>query len=708
MLDEGLFKELMKIRDSVEIDEKVDTYPYDAVGAIRSANVFHIILTSSGEAREDPGHILGTSDDETEAVETARKLASILDINFKGLIGEAKVNEQDEEPEEEAPEEPKPKELEKPEAPEIKKSKPEEEEVPEITKEYVGNTEDDHYYLISIEDEEGNVEDLQVVDQEGVEKFSAKANSIEVTNVPEFLFKGIKELRIESIEFGIFEQYLFPYVFEQEEEEEEEIEGVEGLEDLEEPEKPIENKNESKINEQEEGKPRPVNVSFTVEGYDLENDGVLDGDLVGRIVEIAFEDDETLDAKLSNLVVDGKKYTASESKKHLVEMKITDHENNTFDVYLVDDGTLDTVIDISGREFRFVAEFASYWRDEEGALSEEGLGQLALDALSNLDEDSYNELVARSAEAGEETPSVKMAEPVKRKGLENEGKKTNEQGYHAITDDDESLRKAFYEYMAQFNVPTWEEGIEGFAKEHNIHSIELRKRLSHIIEGKDNPGVRDGTGPAKGSAQRSRKGDVGRRKEQGEKCPKESKTSEARMGVDYVKGVKASTKTATQALKDKDYEAAAKALEDVADDAADAAKAAKKMKREVDAKANAEKAEEAVVSEGDQIPGGLADENKPEDFDPEQIRMGIEIEKEHTADPEKAREIAMDHLKEDPEYYTHLKKMEMENESKIRESKSDKSMQLTNSLLNLLGTKETKVSESPKDNLNDEEEMLKI
>lgn len=79
---------------------------------------------------------------------------------------------------------------------------------------------------------------------------------------------------------------------------------------------------------------------------------------------------------------------------------------------------------------------------------------------------------------------------------------------------------------------------------------------------------------------------------------KESKEiDEARMGVDYIKGVKSSVKTAIQALKDKDYEAAAKALEDVADDAGDAAKAAKKMKREVDAKEEASKEETEEVKE---------------------------------------------------------------------------------------------------------------
>ena len=58
---------------------------------------------------------------------------------------------------------------------------------------------------------------------------------------------------------------------------------------------------------------------------------------------------------------------------------------------------------------------------------------------------------------------------------------------------------------------------------------------------------------------------------------------------------------------------------------------------------------------GDLIPGGYADGVSPSQVDPEQLRMGIEVEMEHTNDPRIAREIAMDHLVgEDPRYYTKL------------------------------------------------------
>mgnify|MGYP000119709092 CR=1 FL=1 len=41
-----------------------------------------------------------------------------------------------------------------------------------------------------------------------------------------------------------------------------------------------------------------------------------------------------------------------------------------------------------------------------------------------------------------------------------------------------------------------------------------------------------------------------------------------------------------------------------------------------------------------------------------ELEKGIKIEKEHTDDDKIAHEIAMDHLWEDPEYYTKLKSIE--------------------------------------------------
>ena len=50
----------------------------------------------------------------------------------------------------------------------------------------------------------------------------------------------------------------------------------------------------------------------------------------------------------------------------------------------------------------------------------------------------------------------------------------------------------------------------------------------------------------------------------------------------------------------------------------------------------------------DKIHGGKGDKAKPSDFDPDQLKMGIKVEMEHTKDRKLAREIALDHLSEDP------------------------------------------------------------
>jgi hypothetical protein len=60
----------------------------------------------------------------------------------------------------------------------------------------------------------------------------------------------------------------------------------------------------------------------------------------------------------------------------------------------------------------------------------------------------------------------------------------------------------------------------------------------------------------------------------------------------------------------------------------------------------------------DQIPGGMADKKWPSDFDQHQLAKGVKVEMEHTLSPVLAKEIAMDHLTEFPNYYVELKKME--------------------------------------------------
>lgn len=59
------------------------------------------------------------------------------------------------------------------------------------------------------------------------------------------------------------------------------------------------------------------------------------------------------------------------------------------------------------------------------------------------------------------------------------------------------------------------------------------------------------------------------------------------------------------------------------------------------------------------IPGGLAPGGAcPPGVDPRQLRRGIKVEREHTTSAAVAREIACDHLTEDPRYYTKLATIE--------------------------------------------------
>lgn len=60
----------------------------------------------------------------------------------------------------------------------------------------------------------------------------------------------------------------------------------------------------------------------------------------------------------------------------------------------------------------------------------------------------------------------------------------------------------------------------------------------------------------------------------------------------------------------------------------------------------------------DQIAGGKADKKPDSTFKKTELRAGQRHEAEHTDDPALAKEIATDHLAEDPEYYSHLDQFE--------------------------------------------------
>ena len=56
----------------------------------------------------------------------------------------------------------------------------------------------------------------------------------------------------------------------------------------------------------------------------------------------------------------------------------------------------------------------------------------------------------------------------------------------------------------------------------------------------------------------------------------------------------------------------------------------------------------------DKLQGGKGDETDESSVDYEELQVGKLVEKEHTDDPQLAKEIALDHLTEDPHYYSKL------------------------------------------------------
>ena len=86
--------------------------------------------------------------------------------------------------------------------------------------------------------------------------------------------------------------------------------------------------------------------------------------------------------------------------------------------------------------------------------------------------------------------------------------------------------------------------------------------------------------------------------------------------------------------------------------------ARRKMARDIRLENGSSRIAYEWLAKKDLLPGGLADKKLPSQFPAEQLAQGTEVEVEHTDDRRKALEIAMDHLVEDPAYYTKLETIE--------------------------------------------------
>lgn len=73
------------------------------------------------------------------------------------------------------------------------------------------------------------------------------------------------------------------------------------------------------------------------------------------------------------------------------------------------------------------------------------------------------------------------------------------------------------------------------------------------------------------------------------------------------------------------------------------------------------------LEEEEQLNEGKGKELHPNNIHPGELRMGIRVEMEHTDDMDKAKKIALDHLAENPYYYTALKLSGIESPTKLKE-----------------------------------------
>lgn len=97
------------------------------------------------------------------------------------------------------------------------------------------------------------------------------------------------------------------------------------------------------------------------------------------------------------------------------------------------------------------------------------------------------------------------------------------------------------------------------------------------------------------------------------------------------------------------------------------------------------KPEANPFDKGGNLPGGVGDKTNQGDLDQSQLSKGIKVEMEHTDDPDKAKEIATDHLTEDPKYYDKLKEMESKKYARVDEIRHADDL-LRQRIIPLLGT----------------------
>lgn len=83
------------------------------------------------------------------------------------------------------------------------------------------------------------------------------------------------------------------------------------------------------------------------------------------------------------------------------------------------------------------------------------------------------------------------------------------------------------------------------------------------------------------------------------------------------------------------------------------------------------------------ISGGKGDKLNPKSIDQHELKIGIKHEMEHTKDVSIAKEIALDHLAENPKYYTELKKAGIDEIKRMQKLAGINELEINNPRINI-------------------------
>ncbi len=307
-----------------------------------------------------------------------------------------------------------------------------------VDKEYIGKTEDNHYYMITnggSGDSEPN--ELQIVDQNGDVKLTSKDYNIDASDPVSFIVKAIEEVEIDEITRSVFVKYFIPLLDENGGNNLEKDEDVgddldtskndefdrdedESLDD-----EPIKNKSDKFISDVGEGKvaldkdDESVKIKKLIETelmskediqkkIDSISNGIKSNKKPGESISIKTIEDivemenKSIDlfknATAINSIISGVKNKLEKDginvteSKNLIEKVIT-FNNKKYDVKYVDNNDSDILISINGHEYRFDRDLISYLIDDKtGELTDDDLERLANLALSSMKPEEINEL----------------------------------------------------------------------------------------------------------------------------------------------------------------------------------------------------------------------------------------------------------------------------------------------------------------------------